>query len=569
MAMHGDYLPPELGNKVDRTPPPAPGLPEPPQRPFEYGNLFGTLTRGDAFAGFTGTEPVDVQRMTQLLGRLAKRMESPFAWGTPEQVGFQPDDNPGIPSGYTYLTQLIAHDLSHVATSLPVRLFGEAANTNLRREKLSLETLYGGGPLESPSAYVFGNGRDALRNMMRLGLVNSTDEPARDIPRAACPHLNETDRKGLPEVLIADQRNDDNVILSQFTALFHLLHNGVLAVLPPASESKALQGRLRKETERFERTQFFVGSLYRRIIAKDVLKRLMDPQVYSAYTGSGWPPKLVSDGMNNGNGVPVEFSHAAIRIGHSMVRSGYVLNAGADSLGIFDIVTTTSARRPGFMPLKPDWIVQWSRFFDMGVDFGEGPKFNASRRIHPNYTHTLTRERLAPSFDDSGTIGLQYRDLIRCASVPMRSVRSIIDILRKDARLSPIIAAHPLLNDPAQRKIIIRDWLTLEPGTLTADDIDMLSGDPPLHFFVLFEAAQLRRGLSLGPVGSAIIGEVMLGILKQPNPPVIWDAASHSDVFDEMAATVCQGEAPPEDMPGLIRLVDRLCKPAQGGCPFI
>src|SRR5262249_59813687 len=54
----------------------------------------------------------------------------------------------------------------------------------------------------------------------------------------------------------------------------------------------------------------------------------------------------------------------------------------------------------------------------------------------------------------------------------------------------------------------------------TPADIETLSNDPPLPFFVLFEAMQQpeARGLHLGPLGSIIVAEVIFGALAIARP---------------------------------------------------
>ena len=50
---------------------------------------------------------------------------------------------------------------------------------------------------------------------------------------------------------------------------------------------------------------------------------------------------------------------------------------------------------------------------------------------------------------------------------------------------------------------------------LTAADIETLSNDPPLPFFILFEAMHQSQteGLHLGLLGSIIVSEVIFGAL--------------------------------------------------------
>jgi hypothetical protein len=68
----------------------------------------------------------------------------------------------------------------------------------------------------------------------------------------------------------------------------------------------------------------------------------------------------------------------------------------------------------------------------------------------------------------------------------------------------------------------LREWLAAAPsyGKLTAADIETLSNDPPLPFFVLFEAMQQpQEGRHLGPLGSIIIAEVIFGTLASARLP--------------------------------------------------
>src|SRR5438067_11489434 len=87
-------------------------------------------------------------------------------------------------------------------------------------------------------------------------------------------------------------------------------------------------------------------------------------------------------------------SPAALRVGHGMVRHGYVLNDPEAQKGIDDIVLTTSSRRPGFLPFNRLWVIRWSRFF--GID---GATPTLSRRIGPSRTGQLDGDRVFGKFD--------------------------------------------------------------------------------------------------------------------------------------------------------------------------
>ena len=72
-----------------------------------------------------------------------------------------------------------------------------------------------------------------------------------------------------------------------------------------------------------------------------------------------------------------------------------------------------------------------------------------------------------------------------------------------------------LLTDRAYRVNQLREWLVSGQayGALTDEDIETLSNDPPLPFFILFEAMQQTEGLQLGLLGSIIVSEAIFGAL--------------------------------------------------------
>ena len=149
-------------------------------------------------------------------------------------------ENPGIPSGYTYLLQFVAHDLVHSAIPLSVAGTLGAGTANARRAPLRLETLFGSGPVGSPHIYALDAPNDDRRTKLRLGRMRwKENEPAsgcpfRDIARTGAENVTGVDRSiagmrvALTEALVADPRNDDHAVMSQLTALFALLHNSLI-----------------------------------------------------------------------------------------------------------------------------------------------------------------------------------------------------------------------------------------------------------------------------------------------------------------------------------------------------
>jgi hypothetical protein len=469
--------------------------------------------------------PAHLPRVRALMNRLSRRMDAEIQWPLPADASLERWENPRIPSGYTYLLQFVAHDLVHSAIPLSVAGILGAGTANARRTPLQLETLFGSGPVGSPYVYALDAPNDDRRTKLRLGRMRWKDKsveagcPFRDIARAPAENVTGIDRSiaghrvALTEALVADPRNDDHAIMSQLTALFALLHNNLIDLVrrhEPATGANAHFGAAYK---RFLCVRGALTSIYHNIIRKDLMRRVLHPTIYAAYCGLN--PHFIDRSGDTGRAddswqIPIEFSHGAFRFGHAMVRPEYHIN----DLSTHDLNNTlekSSANDPVNMPLDSTWIVRWSRFFEIN-----GSKPNFSRRIGPFLSDGLGNDQIFPAFDETDRVGLLYRDLFGAAIAGLWSVDALIAEIA--VRRTHFISMSRLLADRAWRVSQIREWLASAPvyGGLMADDIETLSNDPPLPFFILFEAMQQpeAKGLCLGPLGSIIVSEVIFGALE-------------------------------------------------------
>src|SRR5262249_18123786 len=121
-----------------------------------FNNLQGMrnllpLSPSDAF----GHDQPSPDHLRRLMRVLATRINRELVWPDVLPGATNPEDNPMIPSGYTYLLQLMAHDIVNTSVSLATtsgRFFGFE---NARLQALTLETIFGGGPDVNPQAYAF------------------------------------------------------------------------------------------------------------------------------------------------------------------------------------------------------------------------------------------------------------------------------------------------------------------------------------------------------------------------------------------------------------------------------
>jgi hypothetical protein len=475
-----------------------------------------------------------------MLRKLATFMRST---GNPED-----DDNTALPAGYTYLAQFVAHDLVHNALPLPGASLErpDATRDDLRRDyrtnRLVLDTIYGGGPSINPLSYVMKTHPPRRGFKLRLGEVREREADCAafkpgvclDIPRARCPHLNDAPGdSGAADALLADPRNDDNLILSQLARLFHELHNCVVDRLP------SRDGRINlNEQLAFLEARRIVAYVYRRILRKDLMPRLIEPGVLDYYSDLKriFPKDFIFDrSHDDSNRVPVEFSHAAFRFGHILVRPFYDLNKDLNPQPLGEVLYRSSSRAPRLLPLGANWLIDWSRFFEL--EGKSGGRFNSARKIRP---YTANIPLLAGGEDGELKGGLLYFDLVRGAEAGIRSVASLIEDIPP-----PLVEFYPL-RSPDERARKIRAWLA--GGSFTDAEIESLSTDPPLAFYVLFEAEATQNSERLGVLGSAIIAEVIVAALTQ-GEEVIEKSVEDATLVEIFGASV------PESMPALIEFI--------------
>ena len=375
-------------------------------------------------------------------------------------------DNPRIPAGYTYLGQFIDHDITFDPMSELQKRNDPDALADFRTPRFDLDSLYGSGPSDDP--FMYESGRPGTRGLALLVGVNPWDpevEP-HDLPR------NQQGR-----ALIGDPRNDVHVIISQLHLLFIRFHNRILDQV--RVDHPELQEReLLDECQRIARWH------YQWIVVHDFLERIAGREMAHAVLkpgAQGEAPAVERRHFTweNDPFMPVEFSAAAYRFGHSMVRPHYDLNRANRKIPIF-----AEAEDPGpfdhlggFRRLPFGWTVDWSLFF--GTSAGE-PQL--SRRIDTKLAPPLFR--LPRGVD---------QDRRALASLNLRRGRALGLPSGQDVALA-------MQHEPMNHR-----ELGLEGA---------LGDRTPLWYYLLREAEVRADGEHLGPVGGRIVAEVLVGLLE-------------------------------------------------------
>lgn len=389
-----------------------------------------------------------------------------------------------IPAVFTYLGQFIDHDITaRTDRDGTVTVIGDdtqvgdpdviVANLkNGRRPQLDLDSVYGDGPGLLP-------GSESLAD--ELGLFRPT-------------HALHLQREGLrvdlprqPDgtAIIADGRNDENVIISQLHAAFLAFHNVVMA---RQHGSPAL---------RYIRARQLVRWAFQYIVINEYLPAVCHPAVVADVVANG--PRFIGDTAGHaGTFMPLEFSVAAFRFAHSMIRPFYVLNSeGGEVKREIDKLFFPGRNPADFLGangmLKPEFRIDWERFIP------DGASVQFARRFDPRLSLGL----FDLNFD--GEEGSVFRRL------------AVRNLLRS---LNLCIPTGQAVAEGLGFKPLTPEQLTPEGSPKIAEALqrNALSERTPLWFYVLQEAALQTRGQTLGEVGSRLVAETLVSLVKNdPN----------------------------------------------------
>ena len=391
-----------------------------------------------------------------------------------EQLYGEGERNPEMPAGYTYFGQFVAHDLTYAVTPFAPSEGERPWGRNRRTPRFDLDSVYGGDQADHPFLYELGD-------PSRL-LVGRTESGERDLPRNRDESLDRgtTDQLNRRRAaLIADPRNDEHAIVSQLHLAFLLFHNRLVD-----------RGRSFEDARRLTRWCY-------QLVVLDLLRRFCGRELVSEVLGKPGEPRL--DFFKVGPArvyLPLEFSFAAFRAGHSMVNESYHLNdwlervRGGAPLVLFQDESTAWGERnkrahntlEGQRELPERWTVQWDRFV--------GSPGSGGTQLARRFGRRLARPLRTLPFDAAGDAkderdrSLAYRTLLSGSLLGLPSGQ----------RVAQLIGQSPLRAD--------RD------------------GEEPLWIYVLREAEE-SGGVRLGPVAGRIVAEVCVGLL----------AADHDSVY--------------------------------------
>lgn len=396
-------------------------------------------------------------------------MQDPVA--TQEDLGSEAHSS-DIPAGYTYFGQFVDHDITFDPTSSLMRANDPHGIINHRTPGLDLDCLYGSGPNRSPYLY--------QKNDPNKFIVDTCDDISLpDLPR---------NREAV--ALIGDPRNDENAIVAQVHLAFLLAHNKLVDLAIEEGFS-----------DPFEQARKSLRWLYQYIVWHDFIARFTVQKIHEkalTLNTSGqinrWElgfPHVYR--WKKQPFMPIEFSIAAYRFGHTLVRNQYLTNkrfttifSQTEFTPLFVQGSNVQDLRGGHVLNKQKYL-QWDWFLPMESTQFEGTNLTVlpsretinvkfpqkTRKLDPKLSQALFQ---LPGQSDKRSENLAYRNLLRGLRFGL-----------------------PAGTDVAHR-------LGLDPIFIERD-LDSL------WYYVLKEAEVQEEGNKLGQVGSIIVCATFAGLL--------------------------------------------------------
>ena len=281
---------------------------------------------------------------------------------------------------------------------------------NFDTPRFDLGSVYGKGPTGSPELY------DPAKPGYLL--VNPHDE------------LFDLPRDGVGAAYLGDPRNDENLIVAQLHVVFLRMHN-----------------KLRDAGKTFEQAQQQLRWTYQYLIVNDFLPRIVGQDVVNSlirrrgtgpiqFTGRLYQPRNVNKPY-----MPVEYSGAAYRFGHSMIRAEYEVQDG-HTVPIFGQDGYEDLR--GNRPIPPTLWIDWNYFFEIpGMNTPDDR--NMARLIDTQLSLPLSKLPSTVVAPTAGAIvALAERNLLRGKRLGLPAGQDVADAMG----ITPLTNAQLGLTEP-------------------------------------------------------------------------------------------------------------------------
>jgi hypothetical protein len=304
------------------------------------------------------------------------------------------------------------------------------------------------------------------------------------------------------QALIADTRNNENLIIQHIHLAFLRFHNRIVSELSVNT--------LLTPVELVSQAKRIVTNHYQHMVINEYIKKIILAEEFNRLFVNEFNI-LGSKIYTETPKMPIEVAGAMYRFGHAIIRNQYYLNAN-EELPIFSLKKPLDMR--GMRPLPPGLHLDWHLFTPM-------PNFNGfqvTEKINPYLVQNLFQ--LPLDNNDS----LSRRNLVRGNVYQLPSGQSIakflgvpyLDNTNPDPNFHVNIALEP--NFAAENALDPAEVIT--PETLIFLN-NTFGSETPLWFYTLREAEVFGNGNCLGPVASRVVGEFFYSLLKKSNTSIL------------------------------------------------
>jgi hypothetical protein len=467
-------------------------------------------------------------------------------------------------AAYTYWGQFVDHDVtldlqpqpdadfSFGGTSARDPLLDPQGNvvSDFESDKLDLSQIYGGGPSVSPQLYA----SDGLHFLVPANVNGVIDLP----------------RRADGSAIIVETRNDENQILSQLHVALLLFHNNVVDALGITNFARAMQTVVRYY--QWATLHDFMPALFGQSVIDELASG--KHQVYDPGADVARPI------------MPVEFSTAAYRFGHSLVRNAYSMNpvispnnknarntlfagvAGATgAAGGTGTPLTPAGDLHGGYPLTLDHQIDWRNFHEDLFDSSVlGASLQVLKQPGADGLHMIGQSMFGqpPGVPLRGT----------GAGMPIGGPAGVQPAGSNSIAYRDFVRGFRYLLPSGQDVASAYGLAPIDPTVAIPSSVPGFSTGTPLFFYVLYEAflnnhasasindfdntgtANDFQQAQLGPVGARICVDVLLRLIDlnphgithgsfSPQPPIA-PAAGQFSIADLLtfAGVVPSGSNP-------------------------
>jgi hypothetical protein len=438
------------------------------------------------------------------MGHTGTQLSRPIRVAMAKAMAHTGGGQTGVPAGYTYLGQFIDHDLTFDKSDLGPTV-SPAEMLQNRSPALDLDSLYGAGPGSAGSAKFYEANHRKLKTGKTVKTSNANPgAKGFDVPRAGA------------KPLIPDPRNDENLAVAQTHCAFIRFHNRAVDELSSVPAD-----------QRFRAARRAVTKHYQWMIRHDYLPRICAPSVVDDVFLNGRKVFEVGVDPTDVPTMPVEFSVAAFRLGHSMVRASYKWNAvfGPDIADLETLFSFTATS--GFLtetePLPANWPADFRRLYDFAAAGHPGLKPPAGKSNRAMRIDTQLVDPLGSLF--AQTIGheepvspriilnLAFRNLERAKMVKLASGQGMVKVLKAKGVTVKALTAAQIREGNGGASL----------AGLTAAQRKAIVDHTPLWFYILREA-ELNGG-RLGGVGARIVAETFHRAMEGSRDSIVRDTA--------------------------------------------